>query len=463
MEFRAAMKYFQNIILTGLMIHFLPLGAENAQAGDYFETGSSSFMAEIEDALMTPLDEELSLLDEEFEEFREELTSIEEALQKKEPAQPVIAEHSSAESSQEGLVLMSEQSEAVKENASAGDTFAPIVDATAEMTQIAEERSIAADTLEPALEASAAMVQIAEENTIADDTSDPVFESSAEKIQLVNESFDANADESFNPIAADLPSAETSSVALEIPAEHVLTVLAEKDLKQDAVATLNIQGTSMIGELAPLKSDAFAVDIKQAFAGSPVIYSLLLAMSVFSVFIWLYSVLSIRSSARISRSLLKNVQNKLNSNNFEEALSICGENNNLFCKMVLSGIQSRRHGLPVMIEAMKAEGKRSSVAFWQKIGLLNDVAIIAPMLGLLGTVLGMFYAFYDINRSIESVSTLFDGLGISVGTTVAGLIVAILALILHSTAKYRLVRSLAQVENEAQSVATLIDDRTSIL
>jgi biopolymer transport protein ExbB len=84
------------------------------------------------------------------------------------------------------------------------------------------------------------------------------------------------------------------------------------------------------------------------------------------------------------------------------------------------------------------------------------------MLGLLGTVLGMFYAFYDVNRSIESISTLFDGLGISVGTTVAGLVVAILALILHSTAKYRLVRTLAQVENEAHHVAALIDDRTSI-
>ena len=81
------------------------------------------------------------------------------------------------------------------------------------------------------------------------------------------------------------------------------------------------------------------------------------------------------------------------------------------------------------------------------------------MLGLLGTVLGMFYAFYDINRSIESITTLFDGLGVSVGTTVAGLVVAILALILHSITKYRLVKVLAHVENEAQAIATIIDDR----
>ncbi len=115
-----------------------------------------------------------------------------------------------------------------------------------------------------------------------------------------------------------------------------------------------------------------------------------------------------------------------------------------------------------MVDAMKAEGKRATVSFWQRMSLLNDIAIIAPMLGLLGTVLGMFYAFYDLNRSTESVATLFDGLGISVGTTVAGLIVAIIALILQSIGKYRLVKVLARVENEAHSMASMIDSKVSI-
>jgi biopolymer transport protein ExbB len=110
-----------------------------------------------------------------------------------------------------------------------------------------------------------------------------------------------------------------------------------------------------------------------------------------------------------------------------------------------------------MTETMRAEGKRSTVKFWQKLALLNDIAIIAPMLGLLGTVLGMFYAFYDVNRSLTSISALFDGLGISVGTTLAGLMVALLALMLHSFARYRLVKRLATIENEVHQFATLID------
>ena len=227
--------------------------------------------------------------------------------------------------------------------------------------------------------------------------------------------------------------------------------------QDESPAMLNLESVS--SDIKP--AFAIKVDLKRAFAGSPLIYLALLGMSLFSVAIWLYSFLLLKRSARFPNSLRDTLQSHLNGNHFDEALSLCNGQGALLCKMVASGIQSRKYGLSVISESMKAQGKRSSMAFWQKIGLLNDIAILAPMLGLLGTVLGMFYAFYDVNRSIESISSLFDGLGVSVGTTVAGLLVAILALILHSTAKYRLVKVLAQVEGEAHQVASLIDNHAS--
>mgnify|MGYP002148684401 CR=1 FL=1 len=79
------------------------------------------------------------------------------------------------------------------------------------------------------------------------------------------------------------------------------------------------------------------------------------------------------------------------------------------------------------------------------------------MLGLLGTVLGLFFAFYDNNRSAESIASIFDGLGVAIGTTVMGLIVAILGMILHTTLKYRIVNLLNSIENESLALVTLID------
>ena len=160
-----------------------------------------------------------------------------------------------------------------------------------------------------------------------------------------------------------------------------------------------------------------------------------------------------------SKELLDEVKNKLIVNQYEEAFNLLQNQNNVISKMLLSLLEMRKLGHTVMLETMRSEGKRATLNFWQKIGLLSDVAVMAPMLGLLGTVLGMFYAFYDINRSIESITTLFDGLGVSVGTTVAGLIVALFAMMFHSLAKFRLVRELALVENAAQSFVPLIQNK----
>jgi biopolymer transport protein ExbB len=201
------------------------------------------------------------------------------------------------------------------------------------------------------------------------------------------------------------------------------------------------------------------VNFAQVFAGSPIVYSILLMLSVFALFVFLYNLFSVRN---ISDSFVRKLRQKLLSNQFEEALALCMKNDQPLSRMVSSAISARKHGLPHMIEIMKAEGKRATVGFWQKIALLNDIAIIAPMLGLLGTVLGMFYAFYDLNRSRESVNTLFDGLGISVGTTVGGLIVAIIAMLLHSFSKYRLMRLLARAEDEAQSLVAIMDTKHTL-
>lgn len=229
----------------------------------------------------------------------------------------------------------------------------------------------------------------------------------------------------------------------------------EEAKKTEEVATAMEPKKFPIDEALP----AIKINFNQVFAGSPIIYSLLLLLSILAFFIWLYSQIHLRNLVNMSETVSKNLRNRLTSNQYDEALALCLENDNLFCKMLASGISVRKYGFQMMVETMKAEGKRATVKFWQKISLLNDIAIIAPMLGLLGTVLGMFYAFYDVNRSVESVSALFDGLGISVGTTLAGLMVAILAMMLHSIARYRLVKRLANIENEVQAFATIIDNK----
>ncbi|HEX4840227.1 MAG TPA: MotA/TolQ/ExbB proton channel family protein [Rhabdochlamydiaceae bacterium] len=208
-----------------------------------------------------------------------------------------------------------------------------------------------------------------------------------------------------------------------------------------------------------IKGDGIVIDLGQVFAGSPTIYTVLVALSIASVGIWAYALMRLRTKELIPEAPLKEIRIKLAAKQYDEALALCEKSPNILFNMISTGIQSRGQGQNSMLELMKSEGRRSSTKLWQKTSLLNDIAVIAPMIGLLGTVLGMFYAFYDLNRSMESISALFDGLGISVGTTVGGLIVAILALMFHATTKYRLTRQLSLIETQAHSLANLIDNQ----
>jgi biopolymer transport protein ExbB len=205
-----------------------------------------------------------------------------------------------------------------------------------------------------------------------------------------------------------------------------------------------------------VKSAAQLLDLKKMFGSSPLIYTLLTLLSIAALVIWFYSLATFRQKEIMPKTFSDELQKMLSLEQYDEAHLFCKNDGNILAGIVAVGLTTRKLGAQVMIDAMKSEGKRASSTFWQRLSLLNDIVIVAPMLGLLGTVIGMFYAFYDVNRSIESINALFDGLGIAVGTTVMGLFVAILAMICYTTLKYRLVKTLSLVENEALLLSSLM-------
>lgn len=206
-----------------------------------------------------------------------------------------------------------------------------------------------------------------------------------------------------------------------------------------------------------LANELTRLDLYQVYRASPLIYSILAILSLISFVIWFYSILTLRQASIIPGDFIHHIRGLLLEKKFDAALVSCQKAKHFSGSVLATGLMARAHGHQVMVEAMKSEGKRCGISLWQRISLINDVAVIAPMLGLLGTVVGLFYAFYDVNRSADTLASIFDGLGIAVGTTVAGLIVAISAMIFYATLKLRFVRLLNVLENETLALGNLID------
>lgn len=202
-------------------------------------------------------------------------------------------------------------------------------------------------------------------------------------------------------------------------------------------------------------------DLIRVIQGAPLIYITLLMLSIAACIIWMYSLLTFRLSSMLPQGLMNTIRELLAKQRYDSVLMKCQQNQSIGSKIIAAGMAARRHGPQVMMEMMRSEGRRCGNLLWQRIAFLNEIAIISPMLGLLGTVLGLFFAFYDINSTAEGIATLFDGLGIAVGTTVAGLLVAIIAMVFYALLKYRLVRLLITVENETLSLVSLIKPEPS--
>lgn len=217
--------------------------------------------------------------------------------------------------------------------------------------------------------------------------------------------------------------------------------------------------------LAPIMAQAptpevGSLDLVQIFLGSPLIYSLLLILSLMSVSLWIYTLLTLRPRELMPNAFLIEVREMINDKRFDAALSVCQQQSHFSANVIGSALAARKHGPQVMMDALHAEGRRQGLSLWQRIALLNEIAVVAPMLGLLGTVVGLFIAFYGMNRSAESLAAIFDGFGMAVGTTVAGLIVAIMAMIFYTTLKFRVVQLLNTVENESLAVLSLVEHET---
>jgi biopolymer transport protein ExbB len=199
------------------------------------------------------------------------------------------------------------------------------------------------------------------------------------------------------------------------------------------------------------------IDLVEMFQKAPVIYSALMALSVISLVIWLYSIYTLKLSDMMPSNFIHQIREQLVERRFEAALMTCQQDQNFSSNVIACGIAARKHGPRVMMEAMQAEGKRCGNDLWQRISILNDIAVVAPMIGLLGTVLGMFYAFYNAQQSQESLTSIFDGLGVAMGTTILGLFVAILSMFFYTTLKYKVVKLLNCIENEALGLGSLIE------
>ena len=141
--------------------------------------------------------------------------------------------------------------------------------------------------------------------------------------------------------------------------------------------------------------------------------------------------LSLTPSNAMPPLFAQRLHEMLSNRRISDAKIFCDQHDNSLSKILKKGIAAMDRGHAAIVEAMQSEGQRQASALWQRISYLADIGVVAPMVGLLGTVLGMMHLFMGMRESLAiggfKPTELAGGIFEAIITTVAGLIIAIIA------------------------------------
>lgn len=161
-------------------------------------------------------------------------------------------------------------------------------------------------------------------------------------------------------------------------------------------------------------------------SGGSLMY-VLAVLSVFCVALVIYNFLFLRLNKISPRDFGEDVIKKLESGKMREVERMCMSEENIIAKIVMAGLDKKGKGPLFARESMENCAKKEVNTIWQNITYLSDIASIATLVGLLGTILGMIQSFNGIAFQTAVVKPMLIAAGVSKAmvTTAAGLIVAI--------------------------------------
>jgi len=185
----------------------------------------------------------------------------------------------------------------------------------------------------------------------------------------------------------------------------------------------------------------------------------LLAVSMLVVALVLYYLMTLRRGHVVTDGFRSSAEAMIREGNFAGLLDVARASPQLLARVVEKAAQFKQDHVEADFSAIRevaeAEGNRQAAALNQMVVYLMDIGVLAPMLGLLGTVVGILRAFGTIaSEEATAMRTLFLAGGVSQAlvATAAGLIVGITAMFFYSYFRGCAQRLISELEASATAL-----------
>lgn len=211
-----------------------------------------------------------------------------------------------------------------------------------------------------------------------------------------------------------------------------------------------------------IDSEAAGMTMWQMITAGGGVMAILAVLSIAALSLVVFYFITLRKEKLLPQYFIDKVINLMEAGRVNEALTISETGDSMASRVFLAGISRASKGAVIIKEAIEDEGKREVDTLWRKLSYLADIAAIAPMVGLLGTVLGMMQAFNVIAFQAGAVKPVLLASGISKAmvTTAGGLIIAIPAMMFYAYFRGIVETISARLENVSTEICHLIIKKT---
>ncbi|MEM6517253.1 MAG: MotA/TolQ/ExbB proton channel family protein [Bacteroidota bacterium] len=160
-----------------------------------------------------------------------------------------------------------------------------------------------------------------------------------------------------------------------------------------------------------------------------IIILLLFVLLTAAIYIYFERLFAIKSASKIDSNFMNQIKDHVSNGKTESAQMLCAQQNSPVSRLINKGITRIGKPLEDINTAIENAGRLEVYALEKNVSVLATISGVAPMIGFLGTVIGMILSIFEIANSGGQIDIkqLSDGLYTAMTTTVGGLIVGIVA------------------------------------
>lgn len=194
--------------------------------------------------------------------------------------------------------------------------------------------------------------------------------------------------------------------------------------------------------------------------GGQIIIGILFVLLIVAFYIYFERFFAIKAASKEDKNFMNQIKECVSNGKLEAANDLCKSKNTPTARLIAKGISRIGKPLEDINTAIETAGKLEIYQLEKNVSVLATISGAAPMIGFLGTVIGMIIAIHEIANAGGQIDIklLSDGLYTAMTTTVAGLIVGIIAYVTYNHLVVRTNKVVYQMEAKSVEFLDLLNE-----